>query len=188
MKRPSFFEGVVFAIAVSIVGSVLLPVLSWTLPTATVLRLLIAGIGFSYVIYLLSRNDERIGRVTTIVAWSVAALAAWVFAPSIVIYALLHLALVWIIRSLYFYSSALSALLDLGLSGFSLATTLWVASWTGSFFMTLWCFFLMQALFTAIPSSWKSGSDRGRRSDDDGDRFELAYHAAQSAVRKLSLN
>ncbi|MFW2440401.1 MAG: hypothetical protein ACN4GR_13645 [Arenicellales bacterium] len=188
MKRPSFIEGAIFALAVSTVGSVLLPVLSWTLPTATVLRLLIAGIGFSYVIYLLSRNDERIGRVTTIVVWSVAAMAVWIFAPSIVLYALLHLALVWLVRSMYFYSSALSALLDLGLSGFSLATTLWVASWTGSFFMTLWSFFLMQALFVAIPSSWKSGSARVNRPDDSNDRFEHAYHAAQSAVRKLSIN
>jgi hypothetical protein len=187
MKRPTFIEGAVFALAVSTVGSVLLPVLSWTLPTATVLRLLIAGIGFSYVIYLLSRNDERIGRVITLAVWSVAALAAWIFAPSIVLYALLHLALVWLIRSLYFYSSTLSALLDLGLSGFSLATTLWVASWTGSFFMTLWCFFLMQALFVAIPSNWKSGQAKGDRPDDDN-RFELAYRAAQSAVRKLSIN
>lgn len=188
MKRPSFIEGVVFALAVSTVGSVLLPVLSWTLPTATVLRLLIAGIGFSYVIYLLSRSDERIGRVTTIVTWSVAALAAWVFSPSIVIYALLHLALVWLIRSLYFYSSAISSLLDLGLNGFSLATALWVASWTGSFFLTLWCFFLMQTLFTAIPASWKSETVSERRSEDSSDRFEHAYHAAQSAVRKLSLD
>jgi len=188
MKRPTFIEGVVFAIAVSIVGSVLLPVLSWALPTATVLRLLIAGIGFSYVIYLLSRSSDRIGRVTTIGTWLVAALAAWIFAPSIVLYALLHLALVWLIRSLYYYSSALSALLDLGLSGFSLTTALWVASWTGSFFLTLWCFFLMQALFTAIPSNWKPGTASRSRSDDDSDRFELAYRAAQSAVRKLSLN
>jgi len=35
-------------------------------------------------------------------------------------YLLVHLGLIWLIRSLYFYSSVLSALADLGLGGLGL--------------------------------------------------------------------
>jgi len=188
VRKPTFIEGAVFAFAVSVSGGVLLPVLSLILPGGTVLRLLIAGLGVAYILYLLNRSSERTGRVTTLAAWLVAALAIWIIAPSPVLYALLHLVLVWLIRSLYFYSSALSALVDMGLSGLSLATAFWVASWTGSVFLSLWCFFLVQALFIAIPSSWQLRSGKEYRSHDGGERFGLAYRAAQSAVRKLSTN
>jgi len=186
MKSPTFFEGVAFALAVSVVGSLLISIFSTAFPLSTVLRLLIAGIGFAYVVYLLSRSSERTGRVTAIAVWSVAAISIWVFSPSFVIYVVLHLMLIWLVRSLYFYSSVLSALTDMGLSGLSLITAVWAVSWTSSLFLGLWCFFLIQALFVFIPSSWKGRPFTTMNATTGENPFDLAHRAAEAAVRKLS--
>ena len=61
MKQPTFLEGVSVAIATSLAGSVLYTALDVVFPGAPVLRLLIAGIGLAYVVYLLSRSPERAG-------------------------------------------------------------------------------------------------------------------------------
>lgn len=186
MKKPGFYEGVAFALAVSVVASLLLSIFNTVLPFDTVLRLILAGIGLAYVIYLLSRSNERTGRVTVIAVWAISAFGIWVFSPSIVIYALLHLMLIWLVRSLYFYASVLSALVDMGLSGLSLLTAVWVVSWTGSFFLSLWCFFLLQALFVFIPSSWKSKPFSTMKAHSGENPFDIAHRAAEAAVRKLS--
>ena len=60
MKQPTFFEGVVLALAASLLGSTLYSVFSSIFPAGAVLRLLIAGIGLAYVFYLLSRSRERV--------------------------------------------------------------------------------------------------------------------------------
>ena len=186
MNKPGFYEGAAFALAVSVVGSLLISIFSTVLPFSSVFRLLVAGIGFTYVIYLLSRSEERTGRVTVIAAWLVAALCIWVFSPSIIIYSILHLILIWLVRSLYFYASVLSALTDMGLSALSLLTAVWAVSWTGSLFMGLWCFFLTQALFVFIPVNWKGRSFSRREKSTLENPFDIAHRAAEAAVRKLS--
>jgi hypothetical protein len=163
MKCPTFFEGVTLALAVSIGGSLLASIFSTVLPANMVLHLLIAGPAFVYVIYLLSRSKERTGRVTVIAVWCVAAASIWVFSPSFVMYAVLHLILIWLVRSLYF-------------SG----------SWTGSIFLSLWCFFLIQALFVFIPTSWRGRTFSTMETPVTENPFDIAHRAAEAAVRKLS--
>jgi hypothetical protein len=186
MKCPTFFEGVTLALAVSIGGSLLASIFSTVLPANMVLHLLIAGPAFVYVIYLLSRSKERTGRVTVIAVWCVAAASIWVFSPSFVMYAVLHLILIWLVRSLYFYSSVLSALTDMGLSGLGLLTAVWAGSWTGSIFLSLWCFFLIQALFVFIPTSWRGRTFSTMETPVTENPFDIAHRAAEAAVRKLS--
>jgi hypothetical protein len=187
MKRPGFFEGISLALAVSIVGSLLFSILNTVLPGNMVLRLLIAGVAFAYIVYLLSRSNERLGRVTVLAVWAVAALSIWMFSPSFVIYVVLHLILMWLVRSLYFYSSVLSALTDMGLSVLGFLGAVWAVSWTSSLFLGLWCFFLMQALFVFIPSNWKGRSLNKTAGQPVGENpFDLAHRAAEAAVRKLS--
>jgi hypothetical protein len=52
--------------------------------------------------------------------------------------------------------------------------------------MGVWTFFLVQAMFVGIPSL----SNRSRRGDAaperQADHFQLAFHSAESALRKLS--
>ena len=186
MKQPTFLEGVSVAIAASLAGSMLYTALNTVFPGIPVLRLLIAGMGLAYVVYLLSRSPERIGRVTATAAWVVVAAVLWFTATPLLLYVFGHLCAIWLIRSLYFYSSALSALTDLGLNGLSLAAAIWALTRTGSVFLGIWCFFLVQALFVIIPKRINRKPGAVQASHEHEDRFQHAHRVAEAAVRKLS--
>jgi hypothetical protein len=188
MKQPTFPEGVSVALAASLAGSMLYTAMQVLFPGVPMLRLLIAGLGFAYVIYLLNRSPERVGRITTVAAWVVIAGVLWFAQPPLLLYVCVHLGTLWIIRSLYFYSSALSAFVDLGLNGLSLAAAIWAVTRTGSVFLGIWCFFLVQALFVLIPKSVHRNRGNAQASREGEDRFQRAYRVADAAVRKLSSN
>jgi hypothetical protein len=79
-----------------------------------------------------------------------------------------------------------AALIDLGLSGLSLAAAIWAAHQSGSVFLTVWCFFLVQALFVHIPTHIGRRGEPDHEDLEGAHRFERAHHAAESALRKLS--
>ena len=185
MKQPRFFEGVGIALAASLIGGSLFAALTPVFAAGGVLRLLIAGISFGYVVYLLGCSRERVGRVSVVAFWVLLAGGTWFLELPLTLYLLVHLVAIWLIRSLYFYSSLLSALADLLLSGLSLSTAIWAFTHSGSLFLSIWSFFLMQALFVVIPAriSGRTGAaDPDRVSEN---RFERAHRTAQAAVRKL---
>ena len=186
MKQPTFPEGVAVAVTASLAGGVLYTALNVVFPGVPVLRLLIAGIGLAYVVYLLGRSPERVGRVTTAAAWLLLAGMLWFTHPPLLFYICAHLGAIWLVRSLYFYSSALSALADMGLNVLALAASIWAVTRTGSVFLGIWCFFLVQALFVAIPKSIQRKSGAAAAGHAPADRFQHAYRAAETAVRKLS--
>lgn len=185
MKKVTFFEGVIVALISSFLGSVGYFVLSSMFSDSFIIRLLISGFTFGYVLYLLSRSKEHIGRLTVMVIWSAITVATWVLWPTITLFVLIHLITIWLVRSMYFYSSLFAAFADLGLNGLSVATAFWAASYTGSLFLTIWCFFLTQALFVAIPTNIKQLVS-GRSTSDGSDEFQRAYRDAEAAARKLS--
>ena len=182
MNRPGFFEGAVVALVASIAGGACYAALATVFPSAAVLRFLIAALGLAYVLYLLRRNEERVGRITAIALWLLAAAALWVFEPPSLLYLCAHLGLVWLVRSLYYYSGLLPALIDFGLSLLGTAFAVWSAQRTGSFGLALWCFFLAQAFHVLIPESMRPA--RGHPESEDP--FSRAHRAAETAVRKLS--
>lgn len=186
MKQPTFLEGVSVALAMGIAGGALYAALTTLLPAGTVLRLLIAGTGLGYIVYLLSRSRERIGRITVLAAWGLLATAAWFSSPPLLLYLVVHLGAIWLIRSLYFYSSVLSALADLALNGLALAAATWAVTRTGSVFLGIWSFFLMQALFVGIPDSMRRRTCTHASRHVRADRFQHAHRVAEAAVRKLS--
>jgi hypothetical protein len=186
MKQPTFLEGVAVALAASFFGSASYAALTWSFPSAGALRLTLAGIGLGYVIYLLSRGRERVGRIAALTVWALAAGTIWLIQPSLPLYVLVHLSLIWLIRALYFHAGVFCALADLGLTGLGLAAAIWAATESGSVFLSIWCFFLVQALFVAIPTRLSRGSGASQPGDDDPDRFQRAHRTAEAAVRKLT--
>ena len=186
MKQPTFLEGVGVALAISLAGSVLYTAVDAVFPGVPVVRLLIAGIGLAYVVYLLGRSPERVGRVTAAATWLLVAGVLWFTHPPLLLYVCMHLGAIWLIRSLYFYSSALSALADLGLNGLSLSAAVWAVTRTGSMLLGIWCFLLVQALFVFIPKSINRKPGATQAGHESADRFQHAYRAAETAVRKLS--
>jgi len=89
------------------------------------------------------------------------------------------------VRSLYFYSGVLPALMDLGVSTLSISATVWAISRSGSVFLATWCFFLVQALFVAIPPAIKSAQKAQRNTAADNENFERAKRNADQALRQL---
>jgi hypothetical protein len=109
----------------------------------------------------------------------------WFTHPPLLLYVCTHLGILWLIRSLYFYSSALSALADLGLNGLGMAAAIGAITRTGSLFLGIWCFFLVQALFVLIPRNINRKSGTAQDGQQHEDRFQHAYRVAQAALRKL---
>lgn len=183
MRTPSFFEGVALAFGLSLLGSLAYGALDLVLPTGLVLPLVVAGLSLAYLLYLLNRSPERVGRLTTLAVWFALATAVWLWPLSLPLYVLVHLGMLWLIRSLYFHGSLLAAMADLMLNGLALIAGLWAARQTGSLFASLWCFFLVQALFSFIRSRIPGGRNTAEPTSED--RFGQAHRAAEAALRRL---
>mgnify|MGYP000199716731 CR=1 FL=1 len=189
MKTATFFEGVLIALIVGFISSVLLLTLSSFFPGNILIRGLISGISVAYIAYLLTRSNERVGRIIVMTALLISITTMWFAWPPITLFILGHMTIIWLVRSLYFYSSLVSSLADLALNGSSLLIAFAVAGHTNSLFLTLWCFFLMQALFVLIPKSIakplsNSSSSTPLNNEED---FQQSFRAAQAAVQQLSI-
>jgi len=185
MKTTTFFDGVLVALVTSLVGSASHYVLSSLFADNLVIRFLISSLTLAYILYLLNRSNEKTGRITVIATWSVITILTWLVWPPAPLFILINLAAIWLIRSLYFYSSLFSSLADLALTTISIVVAFWAASHTDSLFLSLWCFFLTQALFVLIPSSMKASKPNTNATNHNAD-FQHAYQVAEAAVQKLS--
>ena len=185
MRRPSFFHGVIVAAVLGFFASAIVATLTPFVGLGSVIRLVIPGLGLAYLLFLFSRSGERVGRVTTISLWSALAAVSWWIAPPLPLYLLIHVASVWLVRSLYFYSGILPALMDLGLNALSISASVWAITRSGSVFLATWCFFLVQALFVAIPPAVNKKATPERNTATDNEGFERAKRQADAALRAL---
>jgi hypothetical protein len=183
MKRPSFLQGVIVAAVLGFFASAVVATLTPFVGLSAVIRLVIPALGLAYLLYLFGRSAERVGRVTTLSLWAALAAVTWWIAPPLTLYLLIHVGAIWLVRSLYFYSGVVPALMDLGISTLSVSVTVWAISRSGSVFLATWCFFLVQALFVAIPPAIKSR--RARQPATDNDNFARAKRNADKALHQL---
>ena len=185
MKRPSFIHGAIVAAVLAFFSSAVVATLAPFVGLGTVLRIVIPAMGLAYLLYLFSRSTERVGRVITISLWSALAAVTWWVAPPLPLYLLIHVGAIWLVRSLYFYSGVLPALMDLGLSTLGVSATVWAITRSGSVFLATWCFFLVQALFVAIPPAIKAKQEAQKNAAPDAETFERARRQADRALRQL---
>ena len=185
MKRPTFFHGVIVAAVLGFFASAIVATLTPFVGLGAVIRLVIPALGLAYLLYLFSRSEERVGRVITLAFWSALATVTWWIAPPLPLYLLIHVGAIWLVRSLYFYSGVLPALMDLGISTLSVSATVWAISRSGSVFLATWCFFLVQALFVAIPPAVKRAQEVKANKAADNETFERARRNADQALRQL---
>jgi hypothetical protein len=183
-STPSLTSGLGAAFVLSACGAALLAALSPWLGFQTALRAVIALSGLAYTVHVVASSGERVGRLTVLACWLAIAGGAWVVGLPLAGYVLLHVGLVWLVRSLYRYSGLLPALADFGLSLLGAAFAVWAAQRSGSAWLALWCFFLVQAFHALIPPALTRRSERGGVQPDD--RFARAHRAAEAAVRRLS--
>lgn len=186
MKKVTFWNGVVIALLGSSIGSVGFFALTFLFSEDCAIRLLTSGLAIAYILYLLSNSQERTGRTTVLVAWFILWVMLWVFYPPLILFLVLHVLAIWLIRSLYCYTSLFSSLADLGLNALSIASAFWALHHTGSLLLSFWCFFLVQALFVYIPTGIKRPNLEKAVIPDSESDFKRAYRTAETAVRKLS--
>jgi len=184
MKRPGFFNGVGVALVLALIGGAAFAALGAVFASGPVLQFIVTCLAGTYVAYLLRHSTERSGRFATFVLWLVGAFTGWLLAPNLAVLLCAHAILIWLVRTLYYHEGVLTSLADLGLSCLSLASMVWAAQQSGSLFLAVWCFFLVQALFVAIPTSFSASDAPG--GDRESDAFYRAYHAAESAVRRIA--
>ena len=183
MKRPTFLTGVVVAVALSVlalaIGSIALVFLTGPLA----IRLTVSVLTGTYVVYLLRSSGQHIGRVTTLAVIAVAVVAALLLDLSFPLYLAVHALLIWMARSLYFHSGVLPPLADMILIAVGAAGGYAAFARTGSATFAVWSFFLVQALFAAIPQRTMVG----RRCSGDGneERFAAARRHAEMAIEKI---
>ena len=185
MKRPTFFHGVIVAAVLGFFASAIVAALTPFVGLGAVVRLVIPALALAYLLYLFSRSKERLGRVTALSAWTVLAVLTWWVAPPLPLYLLTHVAAIWLLRSLYFYSGLVPALMDLGISTLSVSATVWAITRSGSVFLATWCFFLVQALFVAIPPALAKKRTEQRSTPAESKQFETARRQADQALRQL---
>jgi hypothetical protein len=185
MKRPTFVHGVIVAAVLGFFASAIVATLTPFVGIGTVVRLVIPALALAYLLYLFSRSTERLGRVTALSAWTVLAVLTWWIAPPLPLYLLTHVVAIWLLRSLYFYSGVVPALMDLGISTLSISATVWAITRSGSVFLATWCFFLVQALFVAIPPALAKKRTEQRSTPAESEQFEVARRQADQALRQL---
>lgn len=185
MKRPGFFHGVIVAAVLGFCTSAIVATLLPFLGLGAVVRLVIPLLGLAYLLYLLTRSAERLGRVTTLTVWTTMAAVTWWATPPLPLYLMIHVGAIWLVRSLYYYSGVLPALMDLGLSVLSVSAAVWALSHSGSVFLATWCFFLVQALFVAIPQTVHGQAKQRPKTSADSEKFERAKRQADAALHHL---
>jgi hypothetical protein len=181
--RPSFGTSLGVGLGLSLCAAAVLAVLGPILFAGYALRAVVAIVAFAYVLYLIGKSGERVGRVTTVVCWLVIALGAAVAGLPLGAYVLVHVGLIWLVRALYYYSGVLPALADFGLGLLGVVFAVWAAQRTGSTWLAFWCFFLAQSFHVLIPNSLAT---RGSRAPDVDDAFNRAHRTAEEAIRRLS--
>ncbi len=184
MRDPGILNGIGFAIAASLSAGLLgelLPILFT--PVFSSLSVVLA-LALAYLIYLFKHCNVRRGRVVTLVLWCGLSICGWVLDVGLLSQIALQLAVIWSVRSFYYHTSVFAVLLDLVLVVMAGAAGVWAILQTGSFAAAVWCFFLSQSLFIAIPGSKRTANQRSSTAD----RFQNAYRVAQQAIHKLSRN
>ena len=188
MRQISILNGIAFAIIISLISALLIQLLPLILTISNSYHLTIAVLSLAYLLYLLRYSEVRRGRVMVFIAWMSINFAVWLFDMNLITLIAINLISIWLLRSLYFHSSISAGTLDLLLVAMSAGAATWALLQTSSPIAAVWCFFLCQSLFSAIPQSTLSANKISADNRTDTDRFQAAHRVAQDAVRKLSLN
>lgn len=183
MNAARFWPEVLAAAALATAGALLFHSLAALIGTASAARACVLLLAAAYLGWILYRRGVRIGRLVTVLAWSLASMGLIVLGPPLWIWLLVQGLAIWLLRSVASYERLGYALLDAALGLIAVGAAIATARHSGSLGLALWSYFLVQALSAAIPSH--PAVSRAARSPDDAP-FESALHSAEAALRRLS--
>jgi hypothetical protein len=194
MNTPNFKEGLLIAFVLSFMGSVFFYGISWFVSSFNQIYFTASLLSFCYLTYLSMRSKVKTGRITALTIWMVITLSSWFMSVPISLFVLIQLAIIWMLRSLYFYSSLFSSIADLFLTAVSISAALWAGFHSGTLFLALWCLFLIQSLFVFIPAALNNkpspdlelNTSNVLSNFNSVNDFDRAYNSAKQALGKLA--
>ncbi len=178
----SFWRETVLALLISAATAIIFEFTRPMLGGATALRLGLLAAATAYLAVLLGTASGRSGRLLAAAAWMALAGALLLFNPSLGAWLILPAGFIWLLRSLFSYRRMLPALADAGLTGLALISAVVAAGHSHSLFLSLWCYFLVQALHGFL-----SKASAAPRHDRSIDPFDAAARQAEAALRRLSV-
>lgn len=182
----SLKESLLLAIALTLLSTLLVNITASLFGSWFAIRLATGGISLVYIIYLLSRSQSQTGRIAVTGIWGILTLTTMVLVDTPLVFIGIQVFAIWLIRSLYFYNSILSALGDLLLMSTSFMTAAWAWNMTHSLLISFWTLFLVQSLFVLIPEQFPSGLKRSStQQPHTRDPFEHAHQAAENVLKNL---
>ncbi len=185
MKKPGFFEGIAVALIAAVIAEVSFTVLPWLMSRWAAYFLTISLLSLGYLTYWSYRSPRKTGRPTLLVLWALSSLGAALLEVSPPFYLLLQLGFVWLIRSLYLRNGIFGALADLVWLALAVGSAAWAYSRSGSVFLCVWSFFLVEALVLLRPNKSLCSAE-GDRMQGANPRFEQAHRNAMKALQQLT--
>lgn len=183
MNRPTFLEGAAVALILAVAGASGWHLGSLLLPSRFLSTVLLSSLATFYAIYLIYRSPLRAGRLTALVAWFVLSAGLTLWPTPLLLQAIAYPAALWLLRTACHHPSLLGAAADLALQGMAAGAAVWAFRESGSLFLALWSYFLIQALFAAIPRPVRTP----RPTDVPAEHpFDRAEHAAEAALRRIA--
>lgn len=186
IKSPGIINGILAAFLISLAAGAASLLLGGFIYQSTLFALVLYGVTFAYLIYLLRKSSARVGRVVVISSWAGITLLCWFFNIPLLEQILIQAGIIWLVRSLYFHASLIAAALDFILVAIGLAASTWAMVNTGSLAATVWSFFLVQSLFCWIPDLSRKPSGEVSTAPTAKTNFQSAHRAALDAVQKLT--
>lgn len=178
MNAAGFWRGVGLAVLLSAAGGALFALFSPLLGSSLTLRSVLLLVAGACLLDLLMRNPRAAGRLLCAIGAVLLALLLLAFDPPLVIWWILPTAYLWLLRSLGRGATPLRAAADGVLTVVGLACALASLRHSGSVWLALWCWLLLQAIAGAITAP-KHGQA------PESDRFSHAFRSAEAALRNL---
>ena len=184
MNAPSFWRQLLLALALSVLGVVLHGTLSMILGGSVSIRLTLLAVTMAYVLFLLHSSPARSGRWLAALACLGLAGLLMLLNPALWLWLLLLTGFIWLLRSLQSYNSLIPAAIDALICVLALAAAIATARHSGSLFLSLWSYFLIQALLVLLPMTRPLKPHPAASAEVD---FDISYRNAEAALRRLSL-
>lgn len=181
MNRFTFFRQVVTGLLLSIIGSVLMMVLTPVLGSQDASRVVLLILSFGYVLMLLQHLAPRVGITMVVSGWLLTAALLLLFNPPLLVWVVVCSALLWLVRSGLRYQRLYPFTLDALLTLFALCCGIAALLYSQRVGLALWSYFLVLAFSAAIPARPSSPRPSGSTTDV----FTQAETNAQRALRQL---
>lgn len=183
MNAARFWQGVLAAALLALLGALVFHSLTPLIGSSAALRSCVLGLGAAYLGLLMQQHGLRVGRVIAALAWLLASAALIVLAPPLWVWVLVQSVAIWLLRSVASYERLGYALIDAAICVIALGAAVAAARHNGSLALALWCYFLLQALSAVIPARSSSHAVAATAGDPP---FESALHSAEAALRRMS--